>query len=128
MSTADTLVPERVHPQDAHRLMKEVGMVLIDIRTAGEWMRTGIAEGAVALTPSGPHFADDVAELLEGDKTRPVGLICASGNRSAGAQRFLKQMGFTNVANVVEGMTGGFGAGPGWILRGLPTVPYHHHA
>jgi len=107
--------------------MKEIGLVLVDIRTPPEWMRTGIAEGAVALTPSGPHFADEIAELLGGDKTRPVGLICASGNRSSGAQRYLKQMGFTNVANVVEGMTGGFGAGPGWILRGLPTVPYHHH-
>ncbi|MGD9784162.1 MAG: rhodanese-like domain-containing protein [Hyphomicrobiaceae bacterium] len=120
------LVPDHVHPQEAHRLMRDVGLVLVDIRTPSEWMRTGIAEGAVPLTPTGPHFADEIASLLGGDKSRPVGLICGSGARSAQAQRFLAANGFTQVTNVVEGMTGAGGAGPGWILRGLPTVPYHH--
>ncbi|MCB1522258.1 MAG: hypothetical protein KDJ37_17035 [Hyphomicrobiaceae bacterium] len=127
MTTSSAItIPERVHPQEALKLMQDVGLVLVDIRTAPEWMRSGVAKGAVTLTPTGPEFVDDIARLLDGDKTRPVGLICASGNRSAHAQRFLQAQGFTNVANVVEGMTGGAGAGPGWILRGLPTVPYHH--
>lgn len=126
MTIAATTIPERAHPQDAHKLMKDAGLVLVDIRTEGEWMRTGVAEGAVTLTASGPEFADHILDLLGGDKARPVGLVCASGNRSAYVQRFLQAQGFTHVVNVVEGMTGGFGAGPGWILRGLPTVPYHH--
>lgn len=121
--SADNL-PDRVHPQEAHTLMKEIGLVLVDIRTPPEWMRTGIAEGAIALTPSGPDFVNDILDLLGGDKAKPFALICASGNRSAHAQRFMQAQGFTNCINVVEGMTGG--PGPGWIMRGLPTVSYHH--
>lgn len=121
-------IPERAHPQEALQLMQDMGLVLIDIRTPSEWMRTGIAKGAVTLTAAGPEFAEHVLDLLGGDKSRPVGLVCASGNRSAFVQRFLQSNGFTGVVNVVEGMTGGPGAGPGWILRGLPTVPYHHRA
>lgn len=121
-----TTIPERVHPQEAHQFMKDAGLVLVDIRTEGEWMRTGIAEGAVTMTPTGPEFLDHLLDLLGGDKNRPVAFICASGTRSAHLQRILVGHGFTNAINVVEGMTGGFGAGPGWILRGLPTVPYHH--
>lgn len=127
MKPSATNLPDRVHPQEAHALMKDIGLVLIDIRTAPEWMRTGVAEGAVAMTPQGPEFVNDVLDLLGGDKTKPFALICASGNRSAHAQRFMQSQGFTHCINVVEGMTGGFGAGPGWILRGLPTVAYHHH-
>ena len=121
-----TKIPDRIHPQQAHDFMKNAGLLLIDIRTEGEWLRTGVAEGAVTMTPSGPEFIDHVLDLIDGDKSRPVALICASGNRSAHLQRFMQAYGFTQVVNVVEGMTGGFGAGPGWILRGLPTVPYHH--
>ena len=121
-----TRIPDRVHPQQAHTFMKDDDLVLIDIRTEGEWMRTGVAQGAVALTAAGPEFVDHVLDLLGGDKTRPVALICASGNRSAHVQRYMQAHGFTQVVNVVEGMTGGAGAGPGWILRGLPTVAYHH--
>ncbi len=122
-----TKIPERIHPQQAHDFMKNAGLVLIDIRTEGEWMRTGVAEGAVAMTAAGPEFVSQVLELIEGDKNRPFALICASGARSAHVQRFMQANGFTQAVNVVEGMTGGVGAGPGWILRGLPTVPYHHH-
>lgn len=126
MEMTVTKIPDRVHPQQAYDFMKNSGLVLIDIRTEGEWMRSGVAEGAVTMTAAGPEFVNHVLELLDGDKGRPVALICASGNRSAHVQRFMQQLGFTQVVNVVEGMTGGFGAGPGWILRGLPTVPYHH--
>lgn len=121
-----TKIPDRVHPQEAHQHMTQDGLVLVDIRTEGEWMRTGVAEGAVTMTASGPEFVDHLLDLLGGDKTKPVAFICASGARSAHVQRFLLAHGFTHAVNVVEGMTGGFGAGPGWILRGLPTVPYHH--
>ena len=121
-----TKIPDRLHPQDAHHHMKNDGLVVVDIRTEGDWMRTGVAEGAVTMTAAGPEFIEHVLDLLGGDKTKPVAFICASGARSAHVQRALQAHGFTHAVNVIEGMTGGFGAGPGWILRGLPTVPYHH--
>ncbi|MGD9670035.1 MAG: rhodanese-like domain-containing protein [Hyphomicrobiaceae bacterium] len=126
MDITATKIPDHLHPQDAHKFMRDAGLVLIDVRTEGEWIRTGLAEGAVAMTASGPEFVDGLLDLLGGDKTKPVAFICASGARSAHVQRFLLAHGFTNAINVVEGMVGGAGAGPGWILRGLPTVPYHH--
>ncbi len=124
--TTTTKLPDHVHPQDAYKLMQKDGLILVDVRTKGEWMRTGLAEGAVAMTPTGPEFVDHLLNLIDGDKTKPVAFICASGARSAHVQRYLQANGFTNAINVVEGMSGGAGAGPGWILRGLPTVSYHH--
>ncbi|MCB1528540.1 MAG: hypothetical protein KDJ45_12675 [Hyphomicrobiaceae bacterium] len=124
MQMTATRIPDHVHPEQAHQFMKNDGLILIDVRTEGEWMRTGVAEGAVTLTASGPEFLDHVLDLTGGDKNRPVAFICASGARSAHVQRFMQANGFTQAVNVVEGMSGG--SGPGWILRGLPTVSYHH--
>ena len=63
-------------------------------------------------------------QIVEGNKTHPIALICATGNRTAQLQRFLIDQGFEAVSDVSEGMHGNRTNGPGWILRGLPTVPY----
>ncbi len=97
---------------------------LIDVRSPGEWRQTGLPRGATGITIHGPNgmagFVESVLAAMDGDKDRPLALICARGNRSSRAQEALQEAGFTQVLNVREGMIGGLN-GTGWLKRGLPT-------
>ncbi len=111
----------------AHELLQKNAIVMIDIRSVGEWEKTGVATQAIPLTMHRdggiPAFSHALAKLLEGDKTRPVALICAKGVRSSRVQQYLQKHGFTHVLDVQEGMVGGFFT-EGWIDQGLPIKPY----
>jgi len=98
--------------------------LFVDIRNPNEWMQTGLPEGAIGLTPRDMSFVEELTQIVEGNKAHPIALICATGNRSAQLQRFLIDQGFEAVIDVNEGMHGNRTSGPGWILRGLPTIPY----
>lgn len=108
--------------QEAYAAAQAGDITLIDIRTPREWRQTGTAPGAARIDfYQGPdHLLENILRLTEGDKHRPIGLICRTGNRTTTAQRFLQQRGFTQVYNVKEGMVGSH-AGPGWLTRKLPT-------
>ena len=103
------------------------GGLLVDIRTSGELVATGLPEGAVRVPLQGDdmrfnqRFADEVAAAA-GDKVRPVALIDANGRRSMVAARLLIGQGFEQVYAVGEGMIGS-NFGPGWLARKLPTTP-----
>ncbi len=96
-------------------------LLLIDIRQPDEWADTGSPAGGHRLDLRSPDFLDRLAALTDGDRSRPIALICATGGRSARLARALTKAGFTNVLDVSEGMLGS-SAGPGWLARGLPTV------
>jgi rhodanese-related sulfurtransferase len=64
------------------------------VRTVQEF-RTGAYPGAVNIELD--QLVSRVGEL--GDKSRDITVYCASGARSAYAQRMLQQMGFSNVKN-----------------------------
>ncbi len=68
--------------------------LIVDVRTRGEFMG-GAYPGAVNIELD--QLASHVNEL--GDKSRDITVYCASGARSAYAQRMLQQMGFSNVKN-----------------------------
>jgi len=95
-------------------------IVLVDIRTRGEWKQTGLAKPALAISMHEAGFVRNLARALGGNRANTVALICATGGRSAHMQRILATAGFTNVVDVSEGMIGS-SAGPGWLRRGLPT-------
>ena len=117
-------LPTRLGAPEAKDMAEKGELLLVDIRTPGEWRKSGLPAGAKGLTVRGPEFVDQLLELMGGDKTRPVALICATGNRTSQVQQYLRANGFTQCADVNEGMMGNPSSGPGWILRGLPTVPY----
>ena len=98
-------------------------VVLVDIRQPGEWASTGIGEGAVPLDMRRRDFEDALLAAVNGDRARPVALICARGVRSRHMSERLVAAGFTRIIDVPEGMLGS-GAGPGWLNRGLPVVAY----
>lgn len=104
----------------AHKLAKANALKLIDIRRPSEWRQTGVGQSAHKISMHQSGFLQQVLALVEGDRNRPIALICARGNRSAWMKEQLNARGFTNVTNVSEGMLGSQ-AGPGWLKRKLPT-------
>ncbi len=68
--------------------------LIVDVRTRGEFMN-GAYPGAVNIELD--QLQARISEL--GDKSRDITVYCASGARSAYAQRMLQQIGFTNVKN-----------------------------
>jgi rhodanese-related sulfurtransferase len=119
----DALTEERagaiVDAQEAFRLAQAGEIVLVDIRRPDEWERTGRPAGSFALDMRRDDFEDALAEIVGGDRSAPIALICARGVRSARMANRLIAAGFENVEDVPEGMLGS-SAGPGWLSRGLP--------
>jgi rhodanese-related sulfurtransferase len=115
-------------PDEARTLAERGELTIIDIRLPVEWERTGLPEGALAISLQDrtlqprADFVDDVLRALAADPHRPIALICASGHRSALAQQLLADSGFSQVHDISEGMVGG-DYGPGWLARALPTEP-----
>lgn len=97
-------------------------VILVDIRTPAEWRATGAPEPAVLADMQSRQFGETLLAALEGDRGKPIAVICRSGRRSAMVARQLKSAGFSAVYDVPEGMSGS-GAGPGWLARGLPLRP-----
>ncbi len=109
----------------AHQRARTGDVTLIDIRSPGEWNQTGVPKGAIAVTMHDDKgveaFYKKVLAVVGQDKSKPIAVICAAGNRSSWAQKFLASRGFLNIQNVAEGLFGN-GLLPGWLARGLPVV------
>jgi rhodanese-related sulfurtransferase len=106
----------------AHGMVVSGGMVLVDIRRPDEWRQTGVPENGHLITmhQNGAAFVNAILAAAGGDIEKPVGLICATGVRSAHVQNYLTRFGFKSVYNVAPGMLGSrFGIG--WIRAGLPV-------
>lgn len=110
---------EIIDAQSAHARAEAGAVLLVDIRTPEEWRETGVPESAVAITMHSQDFLIRLEEAVAGDRTRPIALICARGNRSRFVADELARRGYTNLLDVSEGMVGS-PSGPGWISRGLP--------
>jgi phage shock protein E len=78
---------------DFKGLIKE-GALIIDVRTPGEYSR-GHIENAINIP------VDQLSKNLNRlkDKSAPIITCCASGSRSASAQRILNSYSYTNVHN-----------------------------
>ncbi len=118
---------KRISAIEAYNGMVNGSLTLIDIRSPGEWEKSGIPKGSIPITMHNPAgkaaFKNAVLEAVKGDKMRPIALICAVGGRSHWAQGYLKEHGFTQVADVAEGMFGRGKTMPGWLKRDLPVEP-----
>ena len=128
LAASVNVAAEDMSADQALEAAREQRVMLVDVRTPAEWKQTGIAPGAARISvtehPQGERgFVADVLALVDGDRSRPVAVICRTGRRSAAAERLLERNGFSHVYNVVEGMAGST-AGPGWLARGVPTEPW----
>lgn len=119
ISASLSLAAEFMSVENAHKQSKAGSVFLVDIRRPSEWKQTGVAKHASRITMHQDGFLDRISALTGGDKTAPVALICARGNRSTHMINLLEQNGYTNVYNVKEGMLGS-PEGAGWLAKGLP--------
>ncbi len=106
----------------AWALVNRDSLLVIDVRTDREWRTSGLPDRAIGISLAREgvaSFVDAVLEAVDGNRSRPVATICASGVRSARAANILRTHGFVEVYDIAEGMMGN-GHKPGWIERGLP--------
>ena len=97
-------------------------MVLLDIRSREEWEETGFAKGAWPVSMHERDFGTRLQAILKNVPPEQIGLICATGGRSAHIAKLLSQNGIDGVIDVSEGMMGNQ-RGPGWIARDMDIVP-----
>ena len=84
--------------------------LLVDVRELDEWTE-GRIPGAIHL-PRG--FLESRIEQAAPDRTQPIVLYCAAGNRSAFAAKTLAELGYESVSSLAGGYTD-------WKRSGLPT-------
>ena len=70
---------------------------VLDVREPGEWTAGTLPEAELIPLAELPSSTDEL------DRSRPILLVCRSGNRSNLAARFLARAGFTT-ANLSGGM------------------------
>jgi len=121
--TSNVPLPDVLAAEKALEMSQSGDLIIIDVRTPMEWMRSGVAEGALTITPQNPTFMQELHDAVGGDMGKPIALICATGQRTSKIVSFLREQGYSAVADISEGMMGNFTA-PGWLRKNLPTVQY----
>ncbi len=81
-------------------LKSNANPTLLDVREPFELMATGAIEGVQNISVR--QLMNRTSELPL-DKSTPIISICASGSRSMEAAHRLRQLGYTNVLNLVGG-------------------------
>ena len=97
--------------QDFQAKASEAGVVVLDVRTGGEFM-TGHIANAINIDVEGMTFEGDIKSL---DKDATYAVYCHSGRRSVIAVNKLKDAGFKNLFNLTNGIQD-------WQGAGLPLV------
>jgi rhodanese-related sulfurtransferase len=107
--------------QEAHSAALNKSLIILDIRSHGEWAETGVAQGAWPVTMHDQSFGANLQRIIGRFPDKPLALICATGGRSNYVAGILEANGLPGVIDISEGMFGN-GASPGWIARDLPIV------
>ncbi|WP_303851432.1 rhodanese-like domain-containing protein [Seleniivibrio woodruffii] len=99
------------------------GVKIIDIRTKGEWVQTGIVPGAFTLTYfdekgnyNNQAFLSELEKIVP-DKNEKFGIICRSGNRTSKLLPVLHDNGYINAFDILGGVKTAEDAG-------VTLVPY----
>jgi rhodanese-related sulfurtransferase len=91
--------------------IKNPGVVVLDVRTAGEFM-SGHIENAINIDVESGSFDSEIAKL---DKTVEYAVYCHSGRRSGIAADKLASAGFEKITNLEGGIIA-------WQSAGYPLA------
>lgn len=101
----------KINSVDANKMIGEdKELVILDVRTPMEFNQ-GHIKGAVNIDISQPGFYDKILKL---DKSKSYLVYCRTQNRSGVTVNFMKEKGFNNIYQMVDGITG-------WNINGLPV-------
>jgi len=117
-------------------LQQEPEALFIDVRMEIESLYVGRPQGVINIPwYEYPQLAADPASFVAavdreaaGSRSRPVVLLCRSGQRTIDAGIALEKAGFSQVINVLHGFEGDLGDDfrrstfNGWRFDGLPWV------
>ena len=87
------------------------GFVLLDVRTPKEFEAERI-EGAVMVDYLSPAFREEMGKF---DRNKTYLVYCRTGNRTVGALKGMRELGFRNLFHLEGGITK-------WKEAGLPTA------
>jgi rhodanese-related sulfurtransferase len=91
--------------------IKSTGVVVLDVRTAGEFA-SGHIENAINIDVESGSFDSEIAKL---DKSVEYAVYCHSGRRSGIATEKMAKAGFTKISNLEGGIQA-------WMASGFPLV------
>ncbi len=91
---------QTVSPQDFLAKASTSGVVVVDVRTAGEFAQ-GHVDGAINIDVEAPTFDAQIGQL---DKAATYAVYCHSGRRSGLATDAMGKAGFTSVYNLQGGI------------------------
>ena len=91
--------------------IKNPGVVVLDVRTAGEFA-SGHIENAINIDVESGSFDSEIAKL---DKSVEYAVYCHSGRRSGIATEKMAKAGFTKISNLEGGIQA-------WMASGFPLV------
>lgn len=113
--------PQTMTVEQANAAVQTGTLILLDVRTPGEWKETGVPKGAWPVNLRDKDFGKKLSAILDRNPDKKIGFICRTGNRSGYVFKAVQKYGVQNIVDVSEGMAGS-AAGPGWLKAGLPTV------
>lgn len=97
-------VAKVISPEEFKSLIGKEGYQLVDVRTEPEYTGGHIGD-AKNINFFDADFKEQISQL---DKTKPVLIYCASGNRSGKAMLVMKELGFSEIYD----LKGGYGSWP----------------
>lgn len=102
MVSVGVIDAQELSPQEFDKIVAGSDTVqLLDVRTFDEYQTGYIYNALQADWTNKEQFTERVAAL---DKSKPVYIYCLSGGRSASAQAWMLQNGFTSVTNLKGGI------------------------
>lgn len=102
--------PQTISASQFKAAIEKPGVQVLDVRTAGEYQSGHIQNALQANWNDAKEFQDRTQHL---DKTKTVYVYCQAGGRSAAAQTYLMEKGYT-VVNLEGGMSN-------WKMNQLPV-------
>lgn len=93
---------QNIKQDQAITMMNDSNVVVIDVRTPGEVNRGYIDGADLFIDYNGGNFDAEIAKL---DKNKKYVVYCHSGARSARASQQMIDAGFTQVSNLLGGIS-----------------------
>ncbi len=104
-----------IAPKEAFALIRDnknsPDFIILDVRTPEE-LASGHIENAVNIDFTAPDFRQQISKL---DRQKTYLVYCQSGVRSLNAAKTMMELGFKQIYNMLDGISG-------WQAAGLPLV------
>jgi len=104
---------ETISPCEAHEGRSAGEVVIVDVRTAREWEKTGTPQGSKRISMNSGEFTSAIKVLFDAYPNASLAIGCATGRRSKAAIKTLRKSGVSNLKILSGGMDR-------WVAEDLP--------